>query len=847
MIPSGMRDSLLGVFLAFVALEGVSRAADISWNNPAGGSWGTASNWNPAMVPGAADTALITLAGTYTVTLNVSATVASLTLGGATGTQTLSNTAQTLTLNGASAISANGVYAQSGGTLTGAGTLAVNGTVNWSGGTMSGAGTTNVAAGATLNLSGGSTKSLRRSINNAGTTTWSGGGINSGDGAVFTNQSGGSFNIQSDQFWSFNLGGGAVQLANQVGGIVTKSSTGGTTTFAGVAFNTSGTVNANSGTLAFNGGYTQTAGATHLAGGNLSSNSTLDIQGGILDGSGTITGNVSNGGHVNPGASPGSINVAGQYTQVAGGVLNIELDGLTAGTEFDRLDLAGMVALAGTLNVSLGFAPMVGSAFTIINNDGTDAVSGTFTALAEGATFTSGGTQFHVSYAGGSGNDVVLTVAGGSPVTSTPTVTNTPAVTPTVTSTPTPTVTATATPIASTTSTPMPTDTPPFTPTQTPTNTPTATPTRTPTSGASVTPTNTGAPTATVTRTQTPAGTATAMPTEAATHTLTATVTPTHTATGTAAVTDTPTAVATPSATPSTSSTPTPPPTDTPPPTATPTATPTVPATGTNTPELVVLAGQVYMPGRGGVPGRNGQIPVGGARVDLFLCEQRQACLTMLEHPIGSIVTDAEGRFRIPVRADLLEGTLPVLAARIDPVRVVRAFFLVLPAGPPAIQAAQLFPRQVEDMTEIVIDTISEAAVRLLGEQGLENFSAGGLGAVQQAVRAANAGANFEELTLEQAVDLAEMTAAVDPTVQMLLQENRFTPTPTATPTPIGCVGDCDGNGEVTVDEIIKGVNIALGNAALDTCPQFDVDGSGTVTINELIIAVNRALGGCVQ
>jgi hypothetical protein len=44
---------------------------------------------------------------------------------------------------------------------------------------------------------------------------------------------------------------------------------------------------------------------------------------------------------------------------------------------------------------------------------------------------------------------------------------------------------------------------------------------------------------------------------------------------------------------------------------------------------------------------------------------------------------------------------------------------------------------------------------------------------------------------------------------------------------------------------LIKGVNIALGSAAVDTCPELDTTGDGTVTVNELIAAVTRALGGC--
>lgn len=75
------------------------------------------------------------------------------------------------------------------------------------------------------------------------------------------------------------------------------------------------------------------------------------------------------------------------------------------------------------------------------------------------------------------------------------------------------------------------------------------------------------------------------------------------------------------------------------------------------------------------------------------------------------------------------------------------------------------------------------------------------------------------------------------------------TATPTATPTPeeIGCVGDCNGDGRVAVNELITGVNIALGLAPVDQCPSFDANMSSTVSVNELIIAVNNALNGCPE
>jgi hypothetical protein len=59
------------------------------------------------------------------------------------------------------------------------------------------------------------------------------------------------------------------------------------------------------------------------------------------------------------------------------------------------------------------------------------------------------------------------------------------------------------------------------------------------------------------------------------------------------------------------------------------------------------------------------------------------------------------------------------------------------------------------------------------------------------------------------------------------------------------CVGDCDGDGSVTVNELIRGVNIALGNATIDDCPSFDATADGSVSISELVQGVNAALNGC--
>src|SRR6266853_1700349 len=87
-----------------------SRASIVVWTNTSGGLWSALTNWNPNSVPGAGDTAFITNSGTYTVTMDVAATLASLTLGGTNGIQTLSNPSQTLTLNAVSQAGTNAVF-----------------------------------------------------------------------------------------------------------------------------------------------------------------------------------------------------------------------------------------------------------------------------------------------------------------------------------------------------------------------------------------------------------------------------------------------------------------------------------------------------------------------------------------------------------------------------------------------------------------------------------------------------------------------------------------------------------------------------------------------------------------
>jgi hypothetical protein len=70
-------------------------------------------------------------------------------------------------------------------------------------------------------------------------------------------------------------------------------------------------------------------------------------------------------------------------------------------------------------------------------------------------------------------------------------------------------------------------------------------------------------------------------------------------------------------------------------------------------------------------------------------------------------------------------------------------------------------------------------------------------------------------------------------------------PTPTPTVAAGTCIGDCNGDRQVTVNELIQMVNIALGNAEVSTCLAGDPNGDGDIAVNEIVAGVNNALNGC--
>ncbi|WP_210253442.1 Ig-like domain-containing protein [Antarcticirhabdus aurantiaca] len=163
------------------------------------------------------------------------------------------------------------------------------------------------------------------------------------------------------------------------------------------------------GTNTYTGPTTVQAG-TLLVNGSIVSPTTVKA-GGTLGGSGQLgTVTIESGGTLSPGNSPGILSTK-DLTLAAGAILKEEIGG-TASGQFDQLKVDGSVDVSGAkLDVIAfnNFASARFDRFVIIDNDGTDAIRGSFAGLAEGGTLSFGARSLRISYQGGDGNDVTLT------------------------------------------------------------------------------------------------------------------------------------------------------------------------------------------------------------------------------------------------------------------------------------------------------------------------------------------------------------------------------------------------------------------------------------------------------
>ena len=317
------------------------------------------------------------LAGGGTVT-DSSATASTLTAGGDNTSTTFSGVIQ----NGSGTIAL---------TKAGTGTMTLSGANTYTSATTINAGTLKISADNNLGAAPGAATPGQLAFGGGTLATTATFTLNSNRGIAFTST-------------------GTIDVAS-----------GTTVTYGGIAAGAGGLTKTDTGTLTLGGtnaygGTTTVSAGTLLVNGSQGS-SAVSLNGGTLGGSGTVgaIASTASGGTIDPGTTTGILSSGNINWSTGNPTFLVQLNGTTAGSGYDQLSTSGTINLTGaTLSGFVGFTPTNGSTFTIVNNTGGSAITGTFSGLAEGATVSLSGWSFKISYLGGSGHSVVLTA--GTPV-----------------------------------------------------------------------------------------------------------------------------------------------------------------------------------------------------------------------------------------------------------------------------------------------------------------------------------------------------------------------------------------------------------------------------------------------
>jgi hypothetical protein len=234
-------------------------------------------------------------------------------------------------------IQGNGTYGSSGLTVSTAGGLTNNGTIELTDSTSSYGASLKVsngalrnAAGATIDAALGANgpRTLDVMLDNQGTVTAGKALSITGANAAHTNS--GLIKVSAGDV-TVAQSGGNPSFTNQAGGTID--------------INTSRIFKVTTGTV------------TNALGGTITGTGTLDVR---------APATFTNNGDILPGGSPGVLSIAGDVAWGTSGRLVIDIAGPTVGTQYDRLAITGSSTLSGILSVALTYTPTPGQTFDVV-------------------------------------------------------------------------------------------------------------------------------------------------------------------------------------------------------------------------------------------------------------------------------------------------------------------------------------------------------------------------------------------------------------------------------------------------------------------------------------------------
>lgn len=249
------------------------------------------------------------------------------------------------------------------GSLAGSGNVSLTGTgSSWTGGSLAGTGTLTIANTGSWSLTGVGPMTLAKPLVNNGSLAY----VPSGAFTLIFNPTGSLTNNNGFQIQNNNIvmsGTPVSTIANTATGSISRIGGSTSAITVGPIVTNAGTALWATGPITFSNGYTQSAGTTTMNA-NITA-PTVAINGGVLTGFGTLTGDLTNGGTINVGGSVGTIAVTGNYTQANSGQLVVDINGTTAGTTYDQMNVSGNVSLNGTFKVNspLGYTPAYGDTY----------------------------------------------------------------------------------------------------------------------------------------------------------------------------------------------------------------------------------------------------------------------------------------------------------------------------------------------------------------------------------------------------------------------------------------------------------------------------------------------------